>query len=553
MRKRTTVLVACAAALVASLVIGPAATAKSGAAAAGTVVIGADQEPVTLNFYLTEGNSYTTSLAVSPILASGMIYNQNAKLVPFLFDGEPKIVKPNPLTVTFKYKASAKWSDGRQLTGNDFLATYRTIMNPNWDITSREGWEDIASVKPKGKAVTVTWKKGRAYAAWDALVGNTSPMPAHKVAGQNFNDLWRNSLDVASGPFKFVSWQKGTQLVMQKNPAYTAGPKAKLDRVVFRYIPSTPSIFQALQSGEIDETEPQAQLQIVDIRKNSNFKVQSGPGYFWEHMDMQFGPQGHAALKKKYVRQAIITGINRAQIRQALYVSPGLVASAKDLPVLQSHIFKPFEPTYKPNWARWSFSQKKVVDLLRKNGCTGGPTRPSASNNDVWSCPGVGKLSFRFTTTSGNQLRALTFEIAQKQLKSVGIELIPRFGPSGTVFGQILPSGDWDIFMFTWQGSPTSSATSFGTYGCGGDQNYMNYCNKKVSSMLQKAQFTPDPQTRATLLNEAEVVMAEDVPSIPMFVRPGFLINNKRVGGTVINPTNQGSTWNVHTWTVSAR
>ena len=46
--------------------------------------------------------------------------------------------------------------------------------------------------------------------------------------------------------------------------------------------------------------------------------------------------------------------------------------------------------------------------------------------------------------------------------------------------------------------------------------------------------------------------MAEDVPSVPMFVRPGFLINNKKVSGTVINPTNQGSTWNVHTWTVSA-
>jgi peptide/nickel transport system substrate-binding protein len=552
MRRRTIVLAACAAALVASLVIGPAATAKPDAASAGTVVIGADQEPVTLNFYLTEGNSYTTSLAVSPMLAAGMVYNQNAKLVPFLFDGEPKVLKSNPLTVTFKYKASAKWSDGRPLTGNDFLATYRTIMNPNWDITSREGWEDIASVKVKGKAVTVAWKKGRAYAAWDALVGNTSPMPAHKVAGQNFNDLWRNGLDVASGPFKFVSWQKGTQLVMTKNPAYSAGPKAKVDRVIFRYIPSTPSIFQALQAGEIDETEPQAQLQIVDIRKNSNFKVQSGPGYFWEHMDIQFGPQGHPALKKKYVRQAIITGINRNQIKQALYVSPGLVANSKDLPVLQSHIFKPFEPYYKPNWSKWSFSQKKVVDLLKKNGCTGGPNAPSANNSAIWSCPGVGKLSFRFTTTSGNQLRALTFEIAQKQLKSVGIELIPRFGPSGTVFGQILPSGDWDIFMFTWQGSPTSSATSFGTYGCGGDQNYMNYCNKKVSSMLQKAQFTPDPKTRADLLNRAEAIMADDVPSVPMFVRPGFLINNKKVSGTIINPTNQGSTWNIEKWTVSA-
>jgi peptide/nickel transport system substrate-binding protein len=550
MRKRSILLLTGAVALVASLIVGPAATAKSERQSAGTVIIGHDQEPVTLNFYITEGNAYTTSLAMNPVLASASVYNQNAKLVPYLVDGAPKIVKSNPLTVSFKYKANAKWSDGKQITGADFRATYQTYMNPNFDITSREGWEDIQSIKVKGKAVTVTWKRGKSYAAWDALVA-TSPMPAHKVAGQNFNDLWRNSIDIASGPFRWQSWQKGTQMVLVKNNAFTAGPKAKVDRVVFRYIPSTPSLFQALNSGEIQVTEPQPQLQIVDIRKNSKFKVQSGPGYFWEHMDIQFGPKGHPALKKRFVRQAIITGINRAQIKQALYVSPGLVAKAKDLPVLQSHIFKPFEGNYRQPWAKYKFSQAKVISMLKAQKCTGGPDKASAGNNAIWSCPGIGKLSFRFTTTTGNQLRQLTFEIAQKQLKSVGIELVPRFGPAGTVFGQVLPSGDWDIFMFTWLGGPTSSATSFGLYGCGGDQNYMNYCNKKASALLQKAQFTPDPAARAKLLNQAEVFLANDVMSVPMYVRPGFLINSSNVKGPILNPTQQGSTWNAETWTVS--
>jgi peptide/nickel transport system substrate-binding protein len=551
MRKRSMLLLTGAVALVASLIVGPAATAKSERQSAGTVIIGHDQEPVTLNFYITEGNAYTTSLAMNPVLASASVYDDKAKLQPFLVAGSPKIVKSNPLTVSFAYKATAKWSDGRQITGADFLATYRTIMNPNFDITSREGWEDIAKITVKGKNVTVRWKPGKAYAAWDALVA-TSPMPAHKVAGQNFNDLWRSSIDVASGPFKWQSWQKGTQMVLVKNNQFTAGPKAKVDRVVFRYIPSTPSLFQALNSGEIQVTEPQPQLQIVDIRKNtSKFKVQSGPGYFWEHMDIQFGPKGHAALKQRYIRQAIITGINRTQIKQALYVTPGLVGTAKELPVLQSHIFKPFEQYYQQPWARYKFNQKKVISDLKAKNCTGGPNTPSASNNNIWSCPGVGKLSFRFTTTSGNQLRALTFEIAQKQLKSVGIELLPRFGPSGTVFGQVLPSGDWDIFMFTWLGGPTSSATSFGLYGCGGDQNYMNYCNKKASDMLQKAQFTPDPAARAKLLNAAEVLLANDVMSVPMYVRPGFLINSTNVKGPILNPTQQGSTWNAQNWTVS--
>jgi len=548
MRKRSLFFLTGAVALVASMVIGPAATAEP-QQARGTVVIGHDQEPVTLNNLITEGNAYTTSLVTNTILAGGAVYNQNARLVPFLFAGPARITRANPLTVQFAYKPTARWSDGRQVTGADFVATYRTIMNPNWDITSREGWQDIARVQARGKRVTVTFKPGRAYAAWDALTAQ-SPWPAHKMAGQNFNDLYRNSIDVSSGPFRFVSWQKGTQLVMSRNANFNAGPKAKVERVVFRYIPSTPSLFQALQSNEIQVTEPQPQLQIVDIRRNNRFRVQSGPGYFWEHMDIQFGPRGHAALKQAYVRQAIITGINRAQIRQALYVSPGLVANARELPVLQSHIFKPFEQFYRPHWSKWSFSQAKVIQMLKARNCTGGPDRPAANNNAIWSCPNVGRLSFRFVTTSGNQLRALTFEIAQRQLRSVGIELLPRFGPAGTVFGQVLPSGDWDIFMFTWLGGPTSSATSFGLYGCGGDQNYMNYCNRRASNLLQRAQFTPDPRQRAALLNQAEARMSTDVMSVPMYVRPGFLINNTSVKGPVLNPTQQGSTWNTQNWTV---
>jgi len=550
MRKRSILLLAGAFVLVASLVIGPAATAGPDRQAAGTVIFGHDQEPSTLNPYITEGNNYPTPLAINPVLAYGMIYNNKATLVAYLMDGVAKIVKKEPLTVSFKYKQSAVWSDGKPVTGNDFLVTYRTIMDPNWDITSRDGWQDIASVKAKGKAVTVTWKKGKAYSGWDALVA-TSPMPAHKVAGQNFNDLWRDSMDISSGPFKFQSWQKGTQLTLVKNPAFKAGTSANLDRIVFRYIPSTPSEFQALKSGEIDVMEPQPQLQIKDFFTDSKFKVQISPGYQWQHLDIQTGPKGHPALKKKYVRQALAQGINRRQIINALFVTPGLVKSPKDLPVLQSNIFKNFEPYYKPNWARWGFSQKNVIALLKKNGCTGGPDKPSASNSDIWSCPGVDKLSFRFTTTSGNQFRALAFEIMQKQLKSVGIELLPRFGPNTLVFGQVLPSGDWDLFLFTWISSPSGSATSFTQYGCGGGQNYMNYCNKKASALYNKANFNADPVSRAQQLNAAETITVEDVNSIPLWMPPIYVLNNKKVSGTVLNPTQQGSTWNAETWKVT--
>ena len=551
MQNRSLLLVMGALAILASLIIGPSATATTERVNAGTVVLVHDQEPGILNNFLSEGNGYTVSLAMNLILAGGTIYNEKVQLRPYLLKALPRLLQKEPLKATMTYKDTARWSDGKPVTGADFLATYRTIMNKNWDITSREGWEDIARIQVKGKTVTVTFKPKKAYAAWDVLMGS-SPVPAHKVAGQDFNKLWSDSIDISSGPFKFQSWQKGTQLTLVKNPAFRAGPQAKLDRLVFRYIAGA-SQFQALKSGEADLAEPQPQIQIVDFYKDSKFKVQVGPSYQWEHLDFQQGAKAHPALKRKFVRQAIITGINRAQIREVLYVKTGLVANTKLIPVLQSNIHKPFEPAYKQPYARWKFSQRNAIAILKKNGCTGGPDRPSSGNSKIFSCPGVGELEFQFTTTSGNPLRALTFEIIQRQLKSIGILFTPRFISPAVLFGGgTLTGGDWQAVMFTFLGGPTSSATYFGIGGCGGDQNYGKACNARASALLKQAQFTADPAERNALLHRAEVILADEVFSIPLFSRPAYLLNSNRVKGPLKNPTQQGSTWNAETWTVTS-
>jgi peptide/nickel transport system substrate-binding protein len=547
MRKRSLLLLTGVVVLVASLVVGPSATAKSKGASAGTVVIVHDQEPGIINNFISEGNGYTNSLFMNTILAGGVYYDDKVKLQPQLLTALPKLLQKEPLKATATYKPNAVWSDGKQITGADFLATYKTIMNPNWDITSREGWEDIAKVQVKGKSFTVTFKPKRAYAAWDLILGN-SPLPAHKVAGQDFNKLWSDSIDISSGPFKFQSWQKGTQLTIVKNPAYKATAPAKLDRIVFRYIAGA-SQFQALKSGEGDIAEPQPQVQIVDFYKDSKFKVQAGPSYQWEHLEFQQGPKAHPALKKQFVRQAIIQGINRGQLREVLYVKTGLVSSNKVMPVLNSVIFKPFEAGYQPIWKKWAFSQKNAIALLKKNGCTGGPDTPSAGNSKIFSCPGVGELKFAFTTTSGNPLRALTFEIIQRQLKSIGIEFTPRFISAAVLFGGgTLTSGDWQVVMFTFLSSPSNTGNFASIQGCGGDQNYMNACNRKATALLNRAKFTADEAARTKLLQQAEVILAKDVWSIPLFSRPVFLLNNVKVKNVLENPTQQGSTWNSETW-----
>ncbi len=139
------------------------------------------------------------------------------------------------------------------------------------------------------------------------------------------------------------------------------------------------------------------------------------------------------------------------------------------------------------------FSQRAVIANLKAHGCTGGPDTPRANNNDIFSCPRVGKLSFRFYTTTGNQLRALTFEIIQRQLKSVGIELVPRFQTGGVMFGTTLPSRDWDLMLFGWVQVARLADHGKDIYGCGGDQNDGAYCNRKLSKVLNKVSTRSTP------------------------------------------------------------
>jgi ABC-type transport system substrate-binding protein len=80
----------------------------------------------------------------------------------------------------------------------------------------------------------------------------------------------------------------------------------------------------------------------------------------------------------------------------------------------------------------------------------------------------------------------------------------------------------------------------------------MGYCNRKFSNILNQVSTTLEASKRASLLNAAELThMAKDIPSIPVYARPVFVIRKRTVNGPVVNPTQEGSPWNANTWTTA--
>ena len=120
MRKRSIVLVTGALVLVASLVIGPAATAKPERTRGRDGYLRARPGAVHAQPVRDGGKQHPDAAHDEHVLAFGAIYNNKAALVPQLWDGAPKILK-DPLTVTWKYKQSAVWSDGQPVMGAGLL------------------------------------------------------------------------------------------------------------------------------------------------------------------------------------------------------------------------------------------------------------------------------------------------------------------------------------------------------------------------------------------------------------------------------------------------
>jgi peptide/nickel transport system substrate-binding protein len=241
------------------------------------------------------------------------------------------------------------------------------------------------------------------------------------------------------------------------------------------------------------------------------------------------------------MRQALMMGIDRKAIIKTVYGE--LAGNTKPL---DSLVYYPADASYRPDFARWNYNPAKALALLKKH-CTGGPSSPSGSNSAIFTCSNL-KASVRYTWTASNATRTTQEAIIKAQLRAIGIDVTDAALPANVVFGPTgVPSGNYDLANFAWVTSP-DPAGYVPTWSCGGLSNYLNYCNRKATKLLEASQTELDPAKRARLFQQADVLLANDIPSIPLYARPNPLIFKSGISGMSNNPSQVGFTWNVEDW-----
>src|SRR3954449_7279463 len=513
------------------------ASAKS----AGTLVFGAEQgggPDWCLNLILdVDCNAFWNVVFQTPVIRGAFLFTPKFTYKPDLITKAK--LQTKPMRVTYFIRKNAKWSDGTQVTGKDWKFTWQTAVNPKYkDHIDPLGWEDIRSVTGSGKVVKVTFKRN--FAAWKGLSGYV--LPQHALAGTDMLTVWNDCIcnpkkgnaPIGDGPFLLTRFDRGSGITLTRNSRGWYGPKAKLNSIVFRFLTNTNSEIQAIRSGEVDAIYPQPQLALADLRNQAGLRIQTHVGLQFEHIEIEQGAHGNPLAKQTWLRQALITSLNRGAAAKALYgtLNPSVGA-------LQSLVRLKGEKGYALDFAKWNYNPAKVATMMKAHNCSKG-------GDGIFTCSGT-KVAFDFASTTGNALRTLAFTIFQDQAAKAGIQLRNAFVPAGTLFGSKLPAHDFDLAMFTQIVSvdPHYVATNF---ACGNASNYTEYCNRQVTRWLLQSDRELNDSKRLALVKKVGKVLAKDVPMIPLFQRPTYFVYKTALGGLVDNPTSQGPTWNAENW-----
>jgi peptide/nickel transport system substrate-binding protein len=508
---------------------------------AGTLVFGAEQgggPDWCLNLILDiDCNAFWNVVFQTPVIRGAFLFTPQFTYKPDLIS-KYKLQK-SPMRVTYYIRKNAKWSDGVQVTGKDWKFTWQQTQNPKYkEHIDPLGYEDIRSVTGNGKVVKVTFKKN--FAAWRGLFNYV--LPQHALQGTDMLTVWNDCIcnpkkgnaPIGNGPFLLTRFDRGSGITLTRNPRGWYGKRAKLDSIVFRFITNTNSEIQAIRSGEVDAIYPQPQLALADLRSQAGLKVVTHVGLQYEHIEIQQGAKGNPLAKQAWMRRALMQAVNRGAAAKALYgtLNPSVGP-------LQSLVRLKGEKGYSNDFGKWNYSIAKVNQAMNAHNCSKG-------GDGIFRCGGT-KVSFDFASTTGNALRALAFTIFQDQAQKAGIEFKNGFVPAGTLFGSKLPAHDFDLAMFTYLVT-VDPHYNVSTLSCGNPGNYTEYCNRTATNLLGRSDRELNDAKRLALIKRVGKIVATDIPMIPLFQRPTYLVYKTSVKGMVDNPSSQGPSFNAENW-----
>jgi len=532
-----------------ALLLAAAWTVVAGTATAGTGLhpwtrpdvfrYGDQIEPDSLNPYLS--NALAASRVETMIFSGLLRYGPGGRFLPDLATVVPSTanggISRDGRTYTYHLNPRALWHDGTPVTAADVAFTWRAIMDPSHNVTSRAGFDQIASVNVLDAHTVRIVYRGPYAAGLVTFSGGARHviLPQHALEHADFNTADFNRAPIGSGPYAFVRWNHGNDIELAAFPRFFRGA-ALIPKVDYRILPDTNTLFNAVRTHDLDAAEIEASF-VALAERSDGVAVVTAPTLSFRHLDYNTTEPG---LNERDVRLALSYAIDRDAIYDKIYFGIG----ARD-PGDQLVSFGWGDP----HLARYPHDPARAQALLDRAGWRRGSDGIRAKNGR--------RLVLTIRAIAGQKPAEATEIELQADWAKIGVELVIKNSPGATLFaGGIGPlsSGAYDVSYYAFQREPDPDDTdTIGPFSVPPQgRNWTRFADPALGRLQLEGLRTLDPAARRRVYARIDALLVANDPFDTIYWVPSIIGYNVDARGLRPIP---GATlfWNVNEWRFAGR
>ena len=381
-----------------------------------------------------------------------------------------------------KLKKGIKFHNGAPLTSKDVAFSVEKMRDEKGGSLQAPNFKEVSEIQTPDDQTVIFVTKQPLAIFLDRL---RNRFIVSKAAGDKYGDQIYQNL-VGTGPYKFVSFQRGGNLVFTRNDDYWGG-KAAIKEIIFRKVTEDGARLAALESGQADFVNDVPVHEVARLRRHPRLRVDSIEGLemYFVMMNVAYKP-----FDNKLVRQAVSYSIDAPAIVKNIFDGLGYPTSG---PVGARVIGAD------PKSKRYPYDPGKAKELLARAGY--------ANGCDVQLYYSAGRYP--------KDKEVCQVVAAQMVKGGFRVELISQewalfWGPEG-VNGGKLP------FYYNNRGSLTDADTLYEQYFRTGTTKRCNYSNPEFDKLIDEEQKIADNKKRIALLQQAGKILMEDAPFVPLY------------------------------------
>ena len=456
-----------------------------------------------------------------------LIVDQDGKLQPG--QAESYEVSEDGLTWTFHLREGLKWSDGSDLTANDFVYSWKRVCDPMVAAPYAEtvlgmvkGYEDaiggnldaLAVTAPDDLTLVVELNAPCSYFGSLAAFATLSPVQQATVEANG--DAWATAPEtyISNGPFYMTEWVPGSHITFSKNPYYWNADAIKLDRLKFVLMEDSNAAYSAYQTGEVLMIKDVPTEEIPSLEGNSDFYVDPIIGTYYVSLNIQRAPFDNADVRKalslavdrEYVASTLMQGTYSAASN---FMGPGWIDTDGTEFMANANGGNPYIDT-----TNHEANLEEAKQLLADAGYPDGEGFPTIT----------------YTTNDAGYHKVVA-EYLQQAWAELGIDLQVNI-VEWSSFTPMRRNGEFDAARNGWVGDYSDPSNMIELFYTTNGNNDGKFSNADFDAAIELSRTTLDAAERSKALHTAEDILMEEAGCIPIAYYNDFWLQCEKITGS---------------------